>query len=173
MPVTFYPIQDGFDFVAVVLLGQKVVRGPIGLVWVGGSGRVCAAVDLGSKEIVNAFSRWPGQYFMSGMLVRPGGQKMVLVGDLKNRIHMKILVGVDRSACVPIDGQLCGSDDLCRIACHLEDVSPRITTWSWHYALAGVEGSQVQVERFEVSNFSSRRIARAGSRASREHVMIP
>ena len=35
---------------------------------------------------------------------------MVLMSHLENRVHMQILVGVDRLACRGIDGQLQGTD---------------------------------------------------------------
>ncbi len=126
MPVTIDPVDDGLNLVAVVLLGVEVVRCPIRLVQLSRSGLVRAAVDLGSKVIVDTFPGRTGHGQVGGMLVRPRGQQMVPVSHLENRVYLQILVGVDRLACLGIDGQVRWIDYLHRIARQLQNVCPRI-----------------------------------------------
>ena len=97
MAMTIDPVDDDLNLVAVVLLGEQVVRCPVRLVQLSGSSLVRAAVDLGSKVIVDAFAGRTGQGEVGGMLVRPRGQQMVPVSYLENRVYFQIFVGVDGS----------------------------------------------------------------------------
>ncbi len=74
MPVTIDPVDNGLNFVAVVLLGEQIVRCPVRLVQRSRSGLVRATVDLGRKAIVDAFPGRTGQGQVGGMLVRPRRQ---------------------------------------------------------------------------------------------------
>src|SRR5258708_8187384 len=74
MPVTIDPVDNGLNFLAVVLLGEQIVRCPVRLVQRSRSGLVRATVDLGRKAIVDAFPGRTGQGQVGGMLVRPRRQ---------------------------------------------------------------------------------------------------
>ena len=97
MPVTIDPVDNGLNFVAVVLLGEQIVRCPVRLVQLSGSSLVRAAVDPGSKVIVDTFARRTGQGQVGGMLIRPRGQQMLPVSYLENRVYFQIFLGVDGS----------------------------------------------------------------------------
>ncbi len=134
------PVDDGLNLVGVVLLSQKVVRCPVGLGRVSWCRRARAAVDLGRKEIINAFAGRPGQGQVGGMLVRPRGQQMVLVSYLENGVYVQILIGIDRLAGRGIDGQVRWIDYFHRVARHVQNVFPRIrVALSWDDALTRVE----------------------------------
>src|SRR5258708_39670508 len=103
MAMTIDPVDDGLNLVAVVLLGLKVVRGPIGLARIRRSGWVRAAVDLGGKVIVDTFAGLTGQGQVGRMLVRPRRQQMVLAGHLENPVFFQVFVGVNRPASLCVD----------------------------------------------------------------------
>ena len=104
--MTIDPVDDSLNLVAVVLLSEKVIRRPVGLVGVSRCGRARAAVDLGRKVLIDAFARRPGQGQVGGMLVRPRGPQMMLVSYLENGVYVQILVGIDRLAGRGIDRQV-------------------------------------------------------------------
>src|SRR5258708_26665562 len=99
---------------------------------------------------------------------------MVPVSYLENCVYLQILVGVDRLACLGINGQVRWIDYLPWIASHLQNVFPRIrVVGSRDDTLTRVERAQVLVSSFGVSDLS----ARCGAEAVRgpwgEHRMVP
>src|SRR5258706_14867676 len=82
---------------------------------------------------------------------------MVPVSYLENCVYLQILVGVDRLACLGINGQVRWIDDLHWIARHLQNVFPRIrVVGSRDDTLTRVERAQGLVSSFGVSELSAR-----------------
>src|SRR5215469_5342346 len=106
MPMALYPVENGLDLVTVILLSEHIVRGPVRLAGISRGGRAGAAVDFRSEVVVHTFARRSGQDLIGRMLVRPSGQQMMLVSDLKNGVHLEVLIRINRRAGFGVYGQL-------------------------------------------------------------------
>ena len=171
--VTVDPVEDGLNLVVVVLLGLEVVGRPVLLARIGGCGRVRAAVDLGGEEVVDATTRRTRHDLVGGVLVGPGGDQPVLVGHFEDGVHLQVLVRIDGLAGGRVDRKLGWIDDVLGVADHVEDVGPRVGPGGGYEALAGIEGAQVLVERFEVGDLGPRRRSGTGGGARGEHGVVP
>src|SRR5258705_318159 len=110
-------VQDRVDLVAVVAHGESVVARPVA----GRAGRRRVTVDLGREEILDAGSRRAIEDLVGGVLVRPGRTQAGRASDLEDRVHLEVLVRVDRLAADRIDWELGGVDERGRVARHLQD----------------------------------------------------
>src|SRR6202011_300306 len=117
------------DLVAVVLLGEGVVLGPVDA----RAERRGVAVDLRGQQVPDA-AGWGVEDVISRVLVGPGGAQAGRPRVLEDRVHLQVAVRVDGLAGLRVDRQLGRVDQRLRVGCQLEDG----TGQSWQ-ALAGVE----------------------------------
>jgi hypothetical protein len=114
-------VQDGLDLVRVVLDVRVVVLRPVAAVR-DPARRERVAVDLRREQVIDPVAGRTVEDLVRNVLVRPRRQQAVVVEHVEDRVHLQVLVRIDRLASLRVDRQRGGVDQrVLRLARQLHD----------------------------------------------------